>query len=208
MKRFVLSLTVLSLMFIVGYAQAVIIDFEDLAVPIGGQINPPAGVGVVSQGFNYAPGPLGGPLNDIHIHHNLNGLGPKNGTNVGGTHDDVVVTHIGNIAFSLASFDYAGFNLPELLVSVVGTFQGGGNIFAAFAPDNVNDGPGPLVDFETFNLGAGWINLTSVSFQDGQNFVLDNIVVTPVPEPSTYLLFSLGILCIIGMGYRQRKKAA
>lgn len=29
-----------------------------------------------------------------------------------------------------------------------------------------------------------------------------------VPEPSTYLLFAVGILGIIGMGYRQRKKAA
>jgi len=28
------------------------------------------------------------------------------------------------------------------------------------------------------------------------------------PEPSTYLLFAVGILAIVGMGYRQRKKAA
>ena len=29
-----------------------------------------------------------------------------------------------------------------------------------------------------------------------------------IPEPSTYLLFAVGILGIFGMGYRQRKKAA
>ena len=30
----------------------------------------------------------------------------------------------------------------------------------------------------------------------------------PVPEPSTYLLFAVGILGTIGLGYRQQKKAA
>jgi hypothetical protein len=30
----------------------------------------------------------------------------------------------------------------------------------------------------------------------------------PIPEPSTYLLFAVGILAIVGMGYQQRKKTA
>jgi len=29
-----------------------------------------------------------------------------------------------------------------------------------------------------------------------------------IPEPSTYLLFTVGLLGLIGIGYRQRKKAA
>jgi len=48
---------------------------------------------------------------------------------------------------------------------------------------------------------------------DDKNFAkLDNLVVaTPqvshTPEPSTWLLFAVGILGIIGMDYRRRKKA-
>jgi len=39
------------------------------------------------------------------------------------------------------------------------------------------------------------------------NFAVD-ITVVPIPEPSTWLLFAVGILGILGMGWRQRKKAA
>jgi len=40
----------------------------------------------------------------------------------------------------------------------------------------------------------------------GPNFTV--AVADPIPEPSTYLLFTVGILSIIGIVYRQRKKAA
>ncbi len=190
-------------------AEAVIItiDFEDLAVPVGGQINPPEGVAVVSQGFNFAPGPanLATGLGDIHIHHDSNGRGPKNGTNVGGTHSDVVVTNAGGSAFSLFSFDYAGWSQPELNIVVTGTFQGGGTIATTFIPDGVNDGTGPLADFENFSLGTDWVNLQGVTFEDGDSFVLDNITVGTIPEPSTVVLLLTAAIGFLGIVWRRRK---
>jgi len=48
----------------------------------------------------------------------------------------------------------------------------------------------------------------SESFDNGHLTIADDLRYEVIPEPSTYLLFAVGILGIIGMGYRQRKKAA
>jgi len=83
-----------------------------------------------------------------------------------------------------------------------------------------NPNPGALVFTRTFNPGSGQqllLNSTLVFsepvtllvFTDSgtSDIGIDDLQVSPIPEPSTYLLFAIGILGIIGMGYRQRKKA-
>jgi len=60
------------------------------------------------------------------------------------------------------------------------------------------NGQGQLIGNMQYTLGAGEQFIFPTS--------LDLIAV--VPEPSTYLLFAVGILGILGMGYRRRKKAA
>lgn len=199
-----------------GPALAIGVDFEDLAIPVNGQINPAAGVGIVSQGFNFTPGPNNASgLNDLHIYHPGSSIGPNNGTQVGASHDDVVLTSVSGAAFSLSSFDFAGFpNGNEIAFTVTGSLAGGGNIVANFTPDGIVDGVGGRPDFETFALGAGWNNLTSVTWSHtgaGTTqglFGLDNINTNPVPEPGTVALFALGVLGVAGVARRRRKSRA
>ena len=94
--------------------RAATITFEDLGVAPGTQLNPASGIGVVSGGFNYTPGPNNSSgLNDLHISNaetNIPIAGIAfNGTTIGGTHDDVILTKVGSGTFSIQSFDFAGY---------------------------------------------------------------------------------------------------
>ena len=188
-------------------ALAETITFDDLGVAVGTQLNPPAGVGVVSNGFTYDPGPDNSSgFNDLHIT-NGGSLPPSNGTASGGSHDDVILAKQGGGTFSIHSFDYAGFGI-EVDFSAVGNLSGGGQLFASFSPDHVNDFDGPLVDFETFLFGAEWTNLESVVWRHpGGNdgiFFLDNIVVdqaSSVPEP-----MMLSLLGVATAGFLARRR--
>lgn len=113
--------------------------------------------------------------------------------------------------FELTSFDGAETHMgvPTLwagAIQVTGHYANGGSVMAQFALDGVNDGPGALVDFQTFLLPGTFSGLTSVNFtvageRYGQ-FALDNIVLNgsfaslsqtaaaTVPEPG-----SLGLAC-------------
>lgn len=44
------------------------------------------------------------------------------------------------------------------------------------------------------------------AWEEGSQFSA-TLSMAPIPEPSTYLLFAIGILAIVGMGVRQRKEA-
>ena len=194
---------------------ATTITFDDPGVGAGSRLVMPAGVGVVSFGFNYTPG----PNNASHFNNLIldnNSIGPSDHSTVVGSHDDAVLTRVGGGTFSLLQFDYAGFKFGEVPFSVVGSIFGGGNITANFTPDGISDNTGPLVDFETFSLGAGWTNLTDVTWNvTGEDsvaglFYLDNITVdeeaaspSAVPEPGTLLLCGTGIL---GLARHRRAK--
>jgi hypothetical protein len=127
-------------------------------------------------------------------------------------------------SFSLFSVDVAGIALDwsdgttydeiyEPVVTVTGTYLGGGTISTTITQDGIVDGPGGAADFLNHTFGSDWTGLTEVLFSVSQAnpdyfkgfLALDNIEysVSYVPEPSTWLLFGIGLLGLLGLGRRR-----
>jgi hypothetical protein len=174
-----------------GAAALAVIDFEDLGVAPGTQLNPAAGVCVNTAGYDYCPGPNNDSgLNDLHIS-NQQSFFSWNGTTVGGSHDDVVLSRPDGQPFRLDQFDFAGFPLNNEIPFIV-TAQPSGQV-VGFTPDGVvdgdPDGAGGLVDYQTFALPPNFVgtSFTWEHYGPGTTqgaFALDNIVVSPAAPPN------------------------
>jgi PEP-CTERM motif len=213
-------------------ARATAITFEtitfgtnvDIAVPYQERQDiVPGGNSVDTGGFRFTPGPMNGSgFNDLHISNQFPGnsttppVDSFNGTTVGITHDDLIMTKVGDGTFSLQQFDFAGFPLnKEVPFLVTGVLENLSTITTTFFPDGKVDGVGVVADFQTFYLDSRWTNLKSVTWKhtgsgtDRGLFALDNIVVDQpktIPEPSTLTLLGFGVLCLMGQGWFARKR--
>lgn len=72
----------------------------------------------------------------------------------------------------------------------------------------------PLLDGEAYYLGLiesddamGFTSVTFSSVADDYIFNIDDITVSPVPEPSTWLLFGIGLAGVTAMSRRRNRKA-
>jgi hypothetical protein len=90
-------------------------------------------------------------------------------------------------------------------VQLTGYFRGGGTITTTLTLDQTADENGILA-FQQFDL-TGFVDLISVSFTGlggvtRSDFTLDDIVVNPVPEPSTFALAALSLISLLALRRR------
>ena len=105
--------------------------------------------------------------------------------------------------FSLNSVDLAEYSTVvggTATVHFVGYFANGSTIVQDLTTDGIIDGTGPITDFQTFTF-RGWDNLTRVEIPT-YGWSLDNLVVTPLPEPGT---IGLGVLGVAALYLARRK---
>jgi hypothetical protein len=176
-------------------ADAAVLDFEDIS--LGGAtaifINP-----VDSGGFRFS-----GPSN-FGVENNSEGA--SNDSNHLFAQDSASMVQLNSDAFNLLSFDFGEdffepglFDYYPTTLEVRGYTAGGGVVSISFEVDGLFDGSGGFPDFQSVSL-TGFSNLQSVEFIGsggslGNTFVLDNIQVSPIPEPA-----SIGLLGLVAGG--------
>ena len=114
--------------------------------------------------------------------------------------------------FNLISFDAAesATVLPgSVSFRVVGYVSHGMGLTVTniFTTDGINDGTGPLQDFQTFFLDSRFLDIYRVDIL-GSPFSIDNIVISGVPEPSAGGLLLLGTACAFGWWWVKSRRSS
>jgi len=153
------------------------IDFEDLGIALGNQINSAPLVGIESGGFLFKP-TLNSSIQDVHAGNNV-AVWSSNGTTILAGHLEIRMSRADGEPFSLERFDFSGWPInaegPLTLLASNGAV-------ANYVLDGRADGPGGFADFETFVLSPGFTDVTSVLFlydepSFASPFALDNVCV-------------------------------
>jgi len=112
--------------------------------------------------------------------------------------------------FNLVSFDAAEWHSgtgPATLQVIGYKIQIMGPIYTVtnyFTLDGINDGTGPLQDFETLHLDSSFMNVFQVDIP-GVRFAMDNVAISGVPEPSVGALIALATFSGIACSRLRRK---
>jgi len=159
--------------------------------------------------FCYFTWPTGGALSPTEYYEFS--IAPDAGFEIQYTDIDLAVASGGSgtgtfeIHASLDGFTGSDITLATQNFPINGTWQAYNLNIAALGtqPSNVT------FRFYMYNIPSAFSGLgVNPTFgPNGRNLSVNGNVQV-IPEPSTYLLFAVGILAIFGIGYRQRKKAA
>ena len=127
---------------------------------------------------------------------------PDNGTACVQTSlgDSLVFSFTNGGLFDLLSVDLGEYStvVPDAAaVRFIGYRPDGSTVTRNLTTDGIIDGTGPLPDFQTFAF-TGFTGLSRVEVP-GFGWSLDNLRVTPVPEPATgVLVFAGGVAVLVG----------
>ena len=122
--------------------------------------------------------------------------------------DSLMFSFSNGSLFSLNAVDLAEYSTSfpnPLTVHFVGYRSDGSTVTTDFTTDGIIDGTGPLADFQTFTFGPQFTDLNRVEIPTSL-WSLDNLIVTPIPEPSTIGMFAFGVL-LLGWRLRRRKQS-
>jgi hypothetical protein len=140
---------------------------------------------------------------------------------------------LNDTSVSFQRTDGIGFNISSFDAAYLSPFPQGEGVFAGRILLIATDADGQTLSsswdfgasdsngsygFQSFNLGSGFSNLTSATFlacvyegdgcifqaQNAAQFAVDNIVVSPVPEPQAYAMMALGML-VVGFCCRPKR---
>lgn len=109
--------------------------------------------------------------------------------------------------FNLDSFDAAEYFGDTTPLTVIGYKPMAGTVTNIFTFDGINDGTGPLQDFQTFYLDSSFVNLFRVDILSGR-WAIDNWTISGVPEPSSDALLVMGIFSAFGWSRMGRKRSS
>lgn len=194
-----------AMLFGIVSAQALVVDFEDIAVGSGQN---DIGGDRISGGFKFNS-------NRDHTHLLNNTLGSSNGTTNLGIHNTLSSNLVWMTRYDAGSFDVTSFDTDtwgraldgesrDVKLRITGDLLGGGTVSQLFSLDN---DPG----FETLNL-TNFSNIIRLTFNaiEGTNeesFSIDNINVSNVPIPAPLALFLTGLVGLGIVGRRKKKSA-
>lgn len=112
--------------------------------------------------------------------------------------DSFEMSHLMAFVFTPVQVDLAeyatSFSSP-ISIDFSGYFSGGGVVTTSFQLDGIVDGAGGADDFETWFFPASFAGIVRLE-STSTLYSMDNLVVTIVPEPGTWLLMSIGAVAL------------
>lgn len=201
-SRHGLWLLVLPFLFAVGRAQSpVTVTFDP----------PPSGGGsYIISSYSQNGVLFTSDLPDSFAHYSPDHFGyPQNGTAYLAVMREYAGFSHESSLFRLNSIDVAEYSRiypGPTSVRFTGYRADGLVVSASFVTDGIFDGTGPLPDFQTFTFDATFSDLLRIQISPG--IMIDNVGITPVPEPSFVALFVLSLAGLLGtqMARPRRRK--
>lgn len=106
--------------------------------------------------------------------------------------------------FNLVSLDLAELFPVPVTLQVIGYPAMSAPVTNTITTDGIMDGPGGQPDFQTFSFDASFQHLNRVQITTDQ-WYLDNVLISGVPEPSAGALVLLGAACAFGRSRIKRR---